>query len=132
MAEDKKVLRFNLMKDHYENHGKSANYLLAAHGAGLVGCLSLLKDYANTPQLKGVGAFIVLFGVGLLGSIAAYVSIAISRAIALNLVVYGSETDEANRPIANFLLKLNIGGLIVAVLTLFTAIVLLIYRFASL
>lgn len=60
MVGDKQELRFNLLKDHYESHGKGANYLLAAHGAGFVVCLSLLKDCANTPQLKGVGIFIVV------------------------------------------------------------------------
>jgi hypothetical protein len=54
------------MGDHYDHNLKVANYLLVAHGAALVGCLSVLKDYASTPQLKGVGLFVILFGFGLL------------------------------------------------------------------
>ena len=129
MDHDERELRFRLLRDHYENHGKSANYLLAAHGAGLIACMSILKDYAQTPQFKGLGVFIVIFGVGLLGSIVMYISVAISRMIALNMAVYD---DRRLSPLASFLLGLNIAGLILAVLCLFIAIALLICRFASL
>jgi hypothetical protein len=61
-------LEFDLLKDHFENHGKSANYLLAAHGAGLIACLTGWKDYAHTPQLKGIGVLIAIFSIGLFGS----------------------------------------------------------------
>ncbi|SRR5258708_29323252 len=64
----------NDLKEHYDGHFRSANYLLAAHSVGLVGSISALKDYNSAPQLKGIGIFVVLFGVGLLGAIGNYTS----------------------------------------------------------
>src|SRR5438045_3153573 len=60
-----------------EFHGvvtKAANYLLVANGAGLVATLSVIKDYKDTPQLKGMGIFIALFGIGLIAAIICYIS----------------------------------------------------------
>ncbi len=39
MADDRRR-RYDLLKDHYEDHAKSANYLLAAHGAGFLACVT--------------------------------------------------------------------------------------------
>jgi hypothetical protein len=39
---------------------KGVAYLMTAHGAGLVGCLTLLKDYNSVPQLKGIGFFMMV------------------------------------------------------------------------
>jgi hypothetical protein len=44
-------------------HG-SVLFALIAHGAGLVTCLTLLKDYDANPRLKGIGWFITLFVTG--------------------------------------------------------------------
>src|SRR6266404_7218319 len=49
----------------WEVHLKAVNSLLIAHGAGLVACLTLLKDYDTTPHLKHIGWFIGLFAFGL-------------------------------------------------------------------
>jgi hypothetical protein len=54
---------------------KGVNYLLIAHAAGLVTCLTLLKDYKDNPQLKGLGGFIGLFGFGLIFAITALVGL---------------------------------------------------------
>jgi hypothetical protein len=83
------------MKDHYEVHFKNANYLLLAHAAGLVGCITVLKDYAATPQLKGMGTFVVLFGVGLLASIFTYIALVLAPAVALG--PYQRASDELTR-----------------------------------
>jgi hypothetical protein len=50
------------------------NSLMIAHAAGLVTCLTLSKDYKDTPQLKGIGTFVMAFGVGLVFAISAYVA----------------------------------------------------------
>jgi len=129
MAKDKtdKVISDNV-KDHYESQVKSANYLLVAHAAGLVGCLSVLKDYATTPQLKGMGTFVVLFGVGLLGAIVNYVGIAFS-------VMAATSRDEFSKSGFNVAIGLTVvgaaGGL-VALVTLVIAIAAIITRFSSL
>jgi hypothetical protein len=52
-------------KDLWEAVNKALNTLMVGHAAGLVTCLTLIKDYNNTPQLKGLGWFITLFGLGL-------------------------------------------------------------------
>jgi hypothetical protein len=54
----------------WEAVNKALNALMVGHAAGLVTCLTLIKDYNNTPQLKGLGPFIVLFGVGLFLAVA--------------------------------------------------------------
>jgi len=111
------------MKDHYDIHFKNANYLLAAHAVGLVGCLQVLKDYNSTPQLRGIGIFVVLFGVGLLAAIANYIVAVLSRATAMG------NNDEAT---IKFLLPLHFCAVGVALATLVVAIIILIYRFAGL
>jgi hypothetical protein len=56
---------------------KAVGYLLAANAAGLAGCVTLLKDYATVPQLKGIGVFICLFGLGFIFAVIGFVAITI-------------------------------------------------------
>src|SRR5215831_5338263 len=58
---------------------KAVNSLLIAHGAGLVTCLTLLKDYDTNPRLKNIGWFIALFATGFGWAMAAYVSLILHR-----------------------------------------------------
>src|ERR1700676_4698446 len=109
MANGGKLTVAELMKDHYDNHLKSANYLFAAHGAGLVGCLSILKDYASTPQLKGIGMFIVLFGVGLVGAILNYIALSFARIVVMNAIMDREGPDKST---ATFLTWLHIPALL--------------------
>ncbi len=53
--------------------------LLIAHGAGLVTCLTLLKDYDTNPRLKGIGWFITLFVTGFGWGMFAYASLILHR-----------------------------------------------------
>jgi hypothetical protein len=53
-------------KDIWEALNKALNTLMVGHAAGLVTCLTLLKDYKDNSQLEGLGWFIVLFGYGLI------------------------------------------------------------------
>jgi archaellum biogenesis protein FlaJ (TadC family) len=119
----------DVIKDHYEVHFKNANYLLGAHAAGLVGCLTVLKDYAVTPQLKGMGTLVVLFGVGLLASIINYVALVFSRSVAVNENTYDID---ANEPTTKVLMALHLIAIAIALAVLMIAIVLLIIRFARL
>jgi hypothetical protein len=63
-------IKLEALRDHFETFGKGANYLLVGHGAGLVGCLSVLKDHPEhlPPQFTRLGQLILLFGAGLLFS----------------------------------------------------------------
>jgi hypothetical protein len=56
-------------QQRWEANNKAINTLMVGHAAGLVTCLTLIKDYHSTPQLKGLGLFIALFGVGLVCAI---------------------------------------------------------------
>jgi hypothetical protein len=58
---------------------KGVNSLLIAHGAGLVTCLTLLKDYDTNPRLKGIGWFITLFVTGFGWGTFAYASLILHR-----------------------------------------------------
>jgi hypothetical protein len=54
-------------KDNWEAVNKALYALMVGHAAGLVACVTLLKDYnaASPGPLKGLGWFITLFGLGL-------------------------------------------------------------------
>jgi hypothetical protein len=43
----------------WEVRSKGINYLVIAHGAGLVACLTMVKDIDNAPKLKGLGPVVV-------------------------------------------------------------------------
>jgi len=118
-----------LMKDHYEHNLRAANYLFAAHGAGLVGCLSVLKDYNPEGQLRGLGMFITLFGFGFLGSILNYVGLFFARILAVNAIFEGKEVHPPSR---TFVTWLHFIGLGLALFTLFVAVTALIVKFRHL
>jgi hypothetical protein len=61
------------LRDFWDVQVKAANYLMIAHAAGLVTCVTLLKDYKDSAQLKGIGLFVGLFGYGLIAAITAFV-----------------------------------------------------------
>lgn len=111
----------------YEIHFKNANYLLAAHAAGLVGCFTVLKEYAATPELKGMGTFVVLFGIGLLASISNYIALVFARSHALR--PYSRASDEST---GEFLKRSHLGSVGIALLMLVIAILLMMFRFAHL
>jgi hypothetical protein len=66
-------------KEHFDVEFKAVGYLLAANAAGLAGCMTLLKDYATVPQLKGIGVFIFLFGLGFIFAVVGFVALTIHR-----------------------------------------------------
>ena len=63
----------DVLKDTWDAINKALNNLMVAHAAGLVTCLTLVKDYKleSPGPLKGTGCFIVLFGSGLIAAILA-------------------------------------------------------------
>jgi hypothetical protein len=116
-------------RDGYDTHLKTANYLFVAHGAGFVGCLSVLKDHANVPQLKGVGLYIILFGIGFLAGILNYVALIFARAVAVNAAI---RDEDPHRLTANFLLWVHLIGLVGSIIVLVVALVEIMCRFHSL
>lgn len=61
-------------QDLYEQLHRYGNGLLVANGAGLLGCLSVIKDYSATGPLKGIGLFIALFAIGFVVAVAGMVA----------------------------------------------------------
>jgi hypothetical protein len=80
-------------KEHFDVEFKAVGYLLAANAAGLAGCMTLLKDYANVPQLKGIGIFICLFGLGFIFAVVGFVAITIHRQMWLGSFLDGRSKD---------------------------------------
>jgi hypothetical protein len=87
----------------------------------------VLKDLA-TPQLKGMGIFFVLFGVGLLAAIINYASIAFSVMVATGDIKVSSAAYRTAIWVTVFG---ALGGL-VGLGTLVAAIIIVIARFSSL
>lgn len=60
--------KLEALRDQFEIFSKGGNYLLIGHSAGLVGCLSVVKDHPEKlpAQFQGIGQLVLLFGSGLL------------------------------------------------------------------
>jgi len=76
-------------KEHFDVEFKAVGYLLAANAAGLAGCITLLKDYATAPQLKGIGIFICLFGLGFIFAVVGFIAITFHRQAWLGMFLDG-------------------------------------------
>jgi hypothetical protein len=113
------------MRDYFDSDLKNAHYLLVAHGAGLAGCLATLKDYATTPQLKGVGIFIVIFCFGLLLATMGTASLSLRRSNVLKWLTHGGEKPSIN----GYSTVLPVAG---SLLCLIGALFLIAYRFYKL
>jgi hypothetical protein len=74
MDSERQRLTFEVMKHYSEIWFKVLGYLFAAHGAGLAGSLSILKDYKAVPQYKGVGDFIGIFAAGLVFTVVSHIA----------------------------------------------------------
>jgi hypothetical protein len=112
--------------ESHDQHSKLALLLIGAHAAGLTTCVTILRDAASTPQVGGIAAFTLLFGVGLLASIVKYGSVFMIRAVVKHALM--SDEDPNDSPSKDFLEKLNVSSLAVSVLALVVAIVLVIVR----
>jgi heme/copper-type cytochrome/quinol oxidase subunit 1 len=66
-----------LTKGHFEQHFKNANLLLVGHAGALIACLAALKEYANIPQLRGIGFIIAIESGGLVLAILSYAGLSI-------------------------------------------------------
>ena len=78
----------------WESLNKVLNTLMVGHAAGLVTCLTLLKDYKDNSQLEGVGWFVALFGYGLIIAALSVLAWTIGRADYVWLFGYRFETNK--------------------------------------
>jgi hypothetical protein len=81
---DKRFEVLSAMKDHYAHLFSRIHYLFVGNGGAFVLGLTVLKDHAATPQYRGVGIPIALFGLGFLATIVAYATLSFSQMIAKN------------------------------------------------
>lgn len=86
-----KQLLLEETRDYFDQQQKAIHYLLVANGAGFAGGLAALKDYLVLPQLKGIGAIIVIFGLGFLMACNAYMSFVHTRQKMANRILFGKE-----------------------------------------
>ena len=129
MTSEQKNLLLQRLHANYEGLLNGAYYLFFANGAGVVGCLALLKDYATTSQYHGVGFYIIAFSSGLFASISCYICFAFSRAIEIKAVMDGVEV---NRGLRLFLTVMSVMSLIIALGVLLLALATLMTKFAFL
>lgn len=125
--EDKRLEVLKSMKDHYDHLYSRVHYLFVAHGAGLVGGLTFLKDYASAAQYKGAGVPIALFGVGLIAAIAAYITLSLSQMKAKNSVL-----DRTQHPPSMPVFYIHYGALTISIVALLIAIAIIIWHVAAL
>lgn len=110
------------VRDHWDSQAKATNYLLAGHGAVLLGCLTLFKDGA--PILKGLSLLGFLSSVGLLLASFAFASITILRSNKVKSARGTSHRDAS--PISAAYKFFQIGSFLVFV----AVIVIIAFRFA--
>jgi hypothetical protein len=126
---DNRQLEIDFVQKNYEHNLKTANYLLGAHGACLLLALSALKEYSVTSPVKGVGTFIVLFGVGLLAAIANYASLSLARGVAINAARDDEEADETT---VKFISKAHLTALSISLFLFILAVSTAMWRYATL
>lgn len=114
------------MSESHAQHYKIAGLLLAAHGGALGTCVTIFRDPASVLKVGSVGVFALLFGVGLIASIAYYASVFITQAVVKNAIM--DDEDPNDSPSMGFLTHLNIASIATAILTLVAGIVLVIVR----
>jgi hypothetical protein len=126
---NKKELQ-DFMGAHYERNFKTAYMLLGAHSAALVSCATFLKDYAQTPAYKGIGIFVLIFGIGFICALIHYAGLFMARAVVMNSLQ--SDEDPNNAASAGFLKLTVFASMAAAVLLLVAAVGLFVWKIASL
>jgi hypothetical protein len=123
-AEAVKYLRDDV-RDFFDSDMKNVNSLLVAHGAGLGGCLAVLKDYSPTGQYAGIGLFILLFVAGFILASMGLIGIHINRSEMLTWVTHGGQRPKIKSGISTI-------TLLFSVLCLFASLMLIGFKFHKL
>jgi hypothetical protein len=114
------------MSESHARHYKIAGLLLAANGGALGTCVTIFKDPASALKVGNVGVFALLFGIGLIASIAYYGSVFMTQAVVENAIM--DDEDPNDSPSMGFLVSLNIASIGIAILALVIGIILVIVR----
>jgi hypothetical protein len=124
---DKRLEVLKAANDHYDPPVQPGALPLRGSRRGFVGGLTILKDYVSTPQYKGVGLPIALFGVGLIAAIAAYITLSLAQMNAKNSVL-DSKQHSPSMPV----FYIHYGALTLSIVALLVAITIIIWRVAAL
>lgn len=119
MENSLKDSRRQIMQSTLELETKALNYLLVANGAGLVGCLTALKDYATVPQLHGLGVLISLFSAGLITGTLGFLSFQSANFDVMRAVLVGDEPPQqatGTMVLTNIAMKLSGACFVVAII----------------
>jgi hypothetical protein len=105
-------------KDHWDILYKGSNTLMVAQAAGLVTCLTLLKDYTptNPAQLRGLPVFLFLFGIGLVLAILVHVLVLLIRR--QYLMMNTSKREKPYRPLLRWAFCLANASVLILVFTI--------------
>lgn len=125
--DDKRFEVLTAMKDHYAHLFSRVHYLFVAHGAGFVGGLTILKDYTSTPQYRGIGIPIAIFGIGLISAVASYGALSFAQMLAKNAVL-----DRKGQKPSELVFWLHYGGFGISVVALIAALGFIIFRVVGL
>ncbi|WP_456624177.1 MULTISPECIES: hypothetical protein [unclassified Bradyrhizobium] len=113
MDQEKRRLNVDVQKYFSDANRKLLAYLFTAHGAGVVGCLSLLKDYNAVPQYKGVGYFLAIFAIGMVMTTVSWVAENIAdTAEMLDIIEVGERKIELTKANAVFFFSSLIAALL--------------------
>jgi hypothetical protein len=108
--------------ERQERYNRASAYLFAAHGAGLVGCFSALKEATS---IKGVGFFITCFAIGFLCTTLSY---AAHHTLVVGYRIDGDNPERAT----NFLVATYLLFQAVSFFVLVFTLLAIIYHFHSL
>lgn len=86
---DRDITRFEELINYIASCFQS---LLVGNGAGLLACLTAVKDYATTPAYRGLGTLVLLFVIGLIGALLGIVAMLAERMALLTHVIIGERT----------------------------------------
>lgn len=115
-------------QEGFAEYQKLGGYLFTAHGAGLVGCLSTLKDTGHIP---GIGFFITCFGVGFLFATVSYVSLFFSGEIGRHSKLHGVALSQRDIDSMTLFSRSFITCQVLAGVSLIVAIAAIILKFHS-
>jgi len=86
-----------------------------------------LKDYASTPQYRGIGVPIVCFAIGLISAIFSYITLSFAQMGAKNSVL-----DKVKHNPSMLVFWAHYSGLLISILSFIVAIFTIVYRAMSL
>lgn len=118
-----KELGIKSANEHWDTILKGTVLLGSIHGAGLLYCISAVKEITTLPPLLNPRDFIWLFGVGLIGAVAFYIAGALMK-MELQQALFSGEPE-----FTKWLNPLGVFSVFLSLLCLVGAVGLALYRF---